>query len=92
MDVAMQADMAIYITKIRPTFANPGVGKLLVKDDRDAFPEGTKGKRLAAFSQKSGVTSTRVTHTHLPKFISTLTHKQGIQDEGHSVDVPRCRN
>ena len=86
MDPAMQADMATYVTKIRPAFANPGVGQLFVKDDGDAFPEGTIRKRLAAFFQKSGVTSTRVGHTHLRKFISTQTHQQGTQDEGHTVE------
>ena len=86
MDAAMQADMATYVTKIRPAFANPGVGKLFVKDDGDALPEGTIGKRVAAFIQKSGVTSTRVGHNHLRKFISTQTHQQGTQDEGHTVE------
>ena len=86
MDAAMQADMATYVTRIRPAFANPGVGQLFVKDDGDAFPEGTIGKRVAAFIQKSGVTSTRVGHTHLRKFISTQTHQQGTQDEGHTVE------
>ena len=85
-DPAMQADMATYVMKIRPAFANPGVGQLFVKDDGDAFPEGTIGKRVAAFFQKSGVTSTRVGHTHLRKFISTQTHQQGTQDEGHTVE------
>ena len=86
MDPAMQADKATYVTKIRAAFANPGVGQLFVKDDGDAFPEGTIGKRLVAFFQKSGVTSTRVGHTHLRKFISTQTHQQGTQDEGHTVE------
>ena len=86
MDAAMQADMATYVTTIRPAFANPGVPQLFVKDDGDAFPEGTIGKRVTAFFQKSGVTSTRVGHTHLRKFISTQTHEQGTQDEGHTVE------
>ena len=86
MDPAMQADMATYVTKIRPAFTNPGVGQLFVKDDGDAFPEGTIGKRLSAFFQKSGVTSTRVGHTHLRKFISTATHQQGTKDEGQTVE------
>ena len=86
MDAAMQEDMATYVTKIRPAFANPGVPQLFVKDDRDALPEGTIGKRVTAFFQKSGVTSTRVGHTHLRKFIATQTHEQGTQDEGHTVE------
>ena len=49
MDPAMQAAVTTYVTKIRPAFTNPGVGQLFVKDDRDAFPEGTIGKRLSAF-------------------------------------------
>ena len=85
MDAAMQEDMATYVTKIRPAFTNPGVPQLFVKDDGDAFPEGTIGKRVTAFFQKSGVTSTRVGHTHLRKFIATQTHKQGTQDEGHTL-------
>ena len=49
MDAAMQEDMATYVTKIRPAFANPGVPQLFVKDEGDAFPEGTIGKRVTAF-------------------------------------------
>ena len=86
MDAAMQEDMATYVTKIRPAFTNPGVPQLFVKDDGDAFPEGTIGKRVTAFFQKSGVTSNRVGHTHLRKFIATQTHEQGTQDEGHTVE------
>ena len=41
---------------------------------------------MTAFFQKNGVTSTRVGHTHLRKFISTQTHEQGTQDEGHTVE------
>ena len=82
----MQAEMATYVTKTRPAFTNPGVGQLLVNDDRDAFPEGTIGKRLVAFFQKSGVTSTHVGHTHLRKFIPTQTYQQGNQDEGYTVE------
>ena len=59
MDPAMQADMATYVTKIRPAFANPGVGQLFVKDDGDAL-------------------------------ISTQTHQQGTQDEGHTVERVMC--
>ena len=86
MDAAMQADMATYVTKIRPAFANPGVPQLFVKDDGDAFPEVTIGKRVTAFFQKSGVTSTSVGHTHLRKFISTQMHELGTQDEAHNVE------
>ena len=52
MDPAMQADMATYVTKIRPAFANPGVDQLFVKDDGDPFPEGTMEKLLWPFSRR----------------------------------------
>ena len=86
MNSVMQADMATYVTKIRPAFANPGVPQVFVKDVGDAFPERTIGKRVTAFFQKSGVTSTPFGHTHLRKFISTKTYQQGTQDKGHTVE------
>ena len=85
-DQDMQAEMATYVEKIRPAFANPGKDKLFVKDDGGAFPEGTIGKRVVAFFEKSGVTSTRLGHTHIRKFISTQTHQRGNADEGHQVE------
>ena len=60
--------------------------KLFVKDDGDGFPEGTIGRRVVAFLQKSGATSTHVDHTHLRKFISMQTYEKGNQDEGHQVE------
>ena len=71
MDPEMQKEMAVFVEKIRPAFANPDEDKLFIKNDSNGFPEGTIGKRLVAFFEKSGVTSTRVGHTHLRKFIST---------------------
>ena len=57
-----------------------------MKDDGSAFPEGTVGKRVVAFFEKSGVTSTRVGHTHIRKFISTRTHQLADADEGRQVE------
>ena len=86
MDEQMQAEMATYVQKIRPAFANPGEDKPFVKDDGSAFPEGTIGKRVVAFFEKSGVTSTHVVHTHIRKFISTQTHQLADADEGKQVE------
>ena len=86
MDPDMQKEMAVFVEKIRPAFANPDEDKLFIKDDGNGFPEGTIGKRVVAFFQKSGVTSTRVGHTHLRKFISTQTYELGDATEGETVE------
>ena len=86
MDPLMQKEMATYVSHIRPAFANPGEEKLFVKDDGAGFPEGTIGKRVVAFFERSGVTSTRVGHTHIRKFIATQTHEKGNEEEGHTVE------
>ena len=86
MDPLMQKQMATYVSKIRPAFANPDKEKLFVKDDGARFPEGTIGKHVVAFFERSGVTSTRVGHTHICKFISTQTHEKGNEEEGHTVE------
>ena len=86
LDPLMQKEMATYVSKIRPAFAIPGEEKLFVKDDGAEFPEGTIGKRVVAFFERSGVTSTRVGHTHIRKFMSTQTHEKGNEEEGHTVE------
>ena len=86
LDPLMQKEMATYVSKIQPAFANPGEEKLFVKDDGAGLPEGTIGKRVVAFFERSGVTSTRVGHTHIRKFISTQTHEKGNEEEGHTVE------
>ena len=86
MDPLMQKEMATYVSHIRPAFANPGEKKLFVKDDGAGFPEGTIGKCVVAFFERSGVTSTRVGHTHIRKYIATQTHEKGNEEEGHTVE------
>ena len=86
MDPEMQKEMAVFVEKIRPAFANPDEDKLFINDDGHGFPEGTIGKRVVAFFEKSGVTSTRVGHTHLRKFISTQTYELGDATEGQTVE------
>ena len=86
MDPEMQKEMAVFVQKVRPAFANHDEDKLLIKDDGHGFPEGTIGKRVVAFFEKSGVTSTRVDHTHLWKYISTQTYELGDATEGQTVE------
>ena len=86
MDPEMQKEMAVFVEKIRPAFANPDEDKLFIKDDGNGFPEGTIGKRVVAFFEESGATSTRVGHTHLRKFISTQTYELGDATEGETVE------
>lgn len=85
MDQQMQAEMASYVQKIRPLFANPGEDKFFIKDNCSPFPEGTIGKCVVAYLEKNGVTSTHVGHTHIRKFISTQTCQLGDAHEGHQV-------
>ena len=86
IDPEMQKEMAVFVEKIRPAFANPDEDKLFIKDDGNGFPEGTIGKRVVTFFEKSGVTNTRVRHTHLRKFISTQTYELGDSTEGETVE------
>ena len=86
MDPEMQKEMAVFLQKVRPAFANRDEDKLLIKDDGHGFPEGTIGKRVVAFFEKSGVTSTRVDHTHLWKYISSQTYVLGDATEGQTVE------
>ena len=86
MDPEMQKEMAVFVEKIRPAFANPDEDKLFINDDGHGFPEGTIGKRVVAFFEKSGVTSTRVGHTHLRKYISTQTYKLDDAAKGQTVE------
>ena len=72
MDSEMQRWMAIYMKYIRPQFANKEETKLFVKDDGAGFPEGTIGKRVAAFFEKAGVTGARMSNTQLRKFITQV--------------------
>ncbi len=77
MDEEMQKLMRIYVTKIRPRVAVRDEEKLFVKDDGHGFPEGTIGKRLSSFWEKSGVrTDKRMSHTDYRKCVATNTHKK----------------
>ena len=69
MNQELQCDMAIYVQKIRPHFANPDEDKIFVKDDAYGFKKGTIGRRLTQFFAKTGVTTQRVLHT---KFANSL--------------------
>lgn len=72
MDEELQKLMQIYITKIR--VALPDEDKLFVKEDGHGFPEGTIGKRLSTFWQKSGVRmDKRMSHTDYRKCVATNT-------------------
>ena len=93
MNQELQRDMAIYVQKIRPHFANPDEDKIFVKDDGYGFKKGTIGRWLTAFFAKTGVTTQRVSHTKIRKFIATRTMEDATPKEdkgvakmmGHSV-------
>lgn len=86
MDDNLQYQMGIYVKMIRPQFTQPGEQKLFIKDDGAGFHEGTIGKQVSAFFEKSGVTKTRIAHTHLQKFISTQTYEHGNPKESQEVE------
>ena len=72
VDAQFQKLMEIYIKKICPRVPMQREQKLFVKDDGDGFLEGTIGKRLSAFFQKSGVRpDKRMSHTDYRKFVAT---------------------
>ncbi|CAH3166889.1 unnamed protein product, partial [Porites lobata] len=54
MNQELQREMAIYVQKIRPHFANPDEDKIFVKDDGYGFKKGTIGRRLTEFFAKTG--------------------------------------
>ena len=77
MGEELQKLMRIYVTKIRPRVAVRNEEKLFVKDDGHGFPEGTIGKRLSSFWQKSGVrTDKRMSQTDYRKCVATNTQKK----------------
>lgn len=78
--------MAIHVNKIRAAFALSDEDKLFIKEDGHGLPEGTIGKHVTAFFQKSGVTRTHVCHTHIRKYIATKTFELGDTEEGHQVE------
>ena len=45
-----------------------------------------------AFFEKSGVTSTRVGHTHLSKYIYTQTYDLDDATEGQTMEKVLCKN
>lgn len=81
MNQELQRDMAIYVQKIRPHFANPDEDKIFVKDDGYGFKKGTIGRRLTEFFAKTGVTTQRVSHTKIRKFIATRTMEDATPKE-----------
>ena len=85
MDAKLQKNMDVYVNKIRPQFATAGEQKLFIKDDGEAFPEGTIGKHVSAFFKKSGVTNTHIARTTLRKFITTQTYQHGNSREDEDV-------
>ena len=97
MNQELQREMAIYVQKIRPHFANPDEDKIFVKDDGYGFKKGTIGRRLTEFFAKTGVTTQRVSHTKIRKFIATRTMEDATPKEdkevakmmGHSVTTQR---
>ena len=85
MNQELQREMAIYVQKIRPHFANPDEDKIFVKDDGYGFKKGTIGRRLTEFFAKTGVTTQRVSHTKIRKFIATRTMEDATLKEEREV-------
>ena len=68
--------LQIYLHKIRPQFALKDESALFIKVTGDAFPEGTIGKRIAAFFSKMGIRrDIRVSSTRIRKLISSTVHE-----------------
>ena len=66
MNQELQRDMAIYVQKIRPHFANPDEDKIFVKDDGYGFKKGTIGRRLTEFFCKDWCDDpTSIAYQHL---------------------------
>ena len=85
MNQELQCDMAIYVQKIRPHFANPDEHKIFMKDDAYGFKKGTIGRRLTEFFAKTGVTTQRVSHTKIRKFIATRTMEDATPKEDEKL-------
>ena len=81
MDEELQKLMRIYVTRIWPRIALRDEEKLFVKDDGHGFPEGTIGKRLSSFWQKSDVhTDKRMSHTDYRKCVATNTQEKAPEE------------
>ena len=71
MDPKMQTEMATFVLKIWPAFANPGEGKPFIKNEGHGFQEGTISKRFSCtVLLKSGGLLTL--HKLLTKFQKTV--------------------
>lgn len=86
MNQELQRDMAIYVQKIRPHFANPDEDKIFVKDDGYGFKKGMIGRLLTEFFAKTGVTTEQVSHTKIRKFIATRTMEDATPKEDEEVE------
>ena len=90
MNEELQLMMSVYVEFIRPQFAMPSETKLFIKDDGFAFNEGTIGKVLSRFLEKTKVFKKRVSHTHIRKFIATQTYQHASPQEVEQVEKAMC--
>ena len=90
MNEELQLMMSVYVEFIRPQFAMPSETKLFIKNDGFAFNEGTIGKVLSRFLEKTKVFKKRVSHTHIRKFIATQTYQHASPQEVEHVEKAMC--
>jgi len=76
----LQKLMEIYVNKIRPQVASKEEEHLFVTVNGKQFPEGTIGRRVSSFFEKTKLRlGKRLAHVSVRKFVSTKTKESGTQ-------------
>lgn len=82
----LQELMEIYVNKIGPQVASKEEEHLFVTVKGKQFPEGTIGRRVSSFFEKTKLRlGKRLAHVSVRKFVSTKTKESGTQQEAAIV-------
>ena len=77
----LQELMEMYIRKVRPQFTKAGVDHLFVTVEGTAFPEGTIGRRVSSFFDKTKLRiGERLPHVNVTKFVTTQTEEGTLEE------------
>ena len=82
----LQDLMELYVRNVRPQFAKAGVDHLFVTVEGTLFPDGTIGRRVSAFFEKTKLRiGERLAHINVRKFVTTKTREEETPAEAAIV-------
>ncbi|KAJ7381221.1 hypothetical protein OS493_001337 [Desmophyllum pertusum] len=82
----LQDLMELYVRNVRPQFAKAGVDHLFVTVEGTLFPDGTIGRRVSAFFEKTKLRiGARLAHINVRKFVTTKTREEETPAEAAIV-------